>query len=97
MVLHGILAAIDGHDADQLVAAPRFHHQFLPNHIDAEQGAFDAAQRQALEQRGHVVVERDNPFGNMQVIVWDRQADSVTAASDPRGIGQSVVLPAAER
>jgi gamma-glutamyltranspeptidase/glutathione hydrolase len=97
MVLHGILAAIDGHDAQQLVAAPRFHHQFLPNHIDAEPGAFDAVRREALEQRGHVIVERESPFGNMQVIVWDRRSDRVTAASDPRGIGQSVVLPVADR
>jgi gamma-glutamyltranspeptidase/glutathione hydrolase len=91
MVLNGILDAIDGDGAEALVSAPRFHHQYLPDRIDAESGAFDPAQRSELERRGHVVVERDQGFGNMQAIVWDRRTDRVTAASDPRGIGRAVV------
>ncbi len=92
MVLHGILNAIDGADADTLVTAPRFHHQYRPDRIDTEPGAFAPAERKELEHRGHVVMERERPFGNMQVIVWDREADRVSAASDPRGIGTSVVV-----
>mgnify|MGYP000564935456 CR=1 FL=1 len=45
MVLNGILAAIDGAGAEALVSAPRFHHQYLPDRIDAESGMFDASQR----------------------------------------------------
>jgi gamma-glutamyltranspeptidase/glutathione hydrolase len=92
MVLHGILAAVDGASAQTLVSAPRFHHQYLPDRIDTEPGAFDAATRQGLEQRGHLVVERDRPFGNMQVVVWERAQKRVTAASDPRGIGKAAVV-----
>jgi gamma-glutamyltranspeptidase/glutathione hydrolase len=92
MVLHGILAAVDGASAQTLVSAPRFHHQYLPDRIDTEPGAFDAATRQGLEQRGHLVVERDQPFGNMQVVVWERAQKRVTAASDPRGIGKAAVV-----
>jgi gamma-glutamyltranspeptidase/glutathione hydrolase len=92
MVLHAILAAVDGASAQTLVSAPRFHHQHLPDRIDTEPGAFDEVTRQGLEQRGHLVVEHDRPFGNMQVVVWERGQKRVTAASDPRGIGKAVVV-----
>jgi gamma-glutamyltranspeptidase/glutathione hydrolase len=92
MVLHAILAAVDGASAQTLVSTPRFHHQHLPDRIDAEPGTFDAATREALEQRGHLVVERERPFGNMQVVVWERSQNRVTAASDPRGIGKAAVV-----
>jgi len=92
MVLHAILDAVDGVSAEALVSAPRFHHQHTPDRIDAEPGAFDATTRRELERRGHVVVEREQPFGNMQAIVWDRRANRVTAASDPRGIGKAAAV-----
>jgi gamma-glutamyltranspeptidase/glutathione hydrolase len=93
MILHGILGVVDGADAGELVTTPRFHHQYLPDRIDAESGAFDAGHRTDLEARGHVVVERERGFGNMQVVVWDRVADRVESASDPRGIGRAAVVP----
>lgn len=92
MVLNGVLAAIDGAGAEALVEAPRFHHQYLPDRIDAEPGMFDPSQRAELERRGHVVVEQEDRYGNMQVVVWDRRNDEVTAASDPRGVGQASVM-----
>ena len=91
MVLNSLLSAIDGATAQALVSAPRFHHQYMPDRIEAEPGAFDPQTRSALEGRGHLVVEREDPFGNMQAVVWDRRTDRVTAASDPRGIGQAEV------
>jgi gamma-glutamyltranspeptidase/glutathione hydrolase len=91
MVLNSLLSAIDGATAQVLVSAPRFHHQYMPDRIEAEPGAFDPQTRSALEGRGHLVVEREDPFGNMQAVVWDRRTDRVTAASDPRGIGQAEV------
>lgn len=91
MVLNSLLSAIDGAAAQALVSEPRFHHQYMPDRIEAEPGAFDPQTRSALESRGHRVVERKDPFGNMQAIVWDRRTDRVTAASDPRGIGQAEV------
>lgn len=93
MVLHGILAAVDGRgSAQDWVAAPRWHHQFLPDEILFEPGAISEAERQSLEARGHQLVQAERPFGNMQLIHWDRQATRVEAASDPRGIGAAKVL-----
>jgi gamma-glutamyltranspeptidase/glutathione hydrolase len=92
MVLQGVLAAIEGADAEQLVTAPRIHHQYLPDRIDAEPGALDPRTRSALEHRGHAVVEGEDRYGNMQVVIWDRRQDRVTAASDPRGVGKAAVI-----
>ena len=47
----------------------------------------------ALRQKGHRIRQLDEPYGNMQAISWDRVSGEVTAASDPRGIGRSVVVP----
>ncbi|WP_462319829.1 gamma-glutamyltransferase [Halochromatium sp.] len=93
MVLHGVLAAIDGGEPQDWVAAPRFHHQYLPDQILFETEAFDAALQRQLRERGHQLVPAGQEFGNMQLIVWDRAAGTVAAASDPRGIGKAQVLP----
>ena len=34
----------------------------------------------------------ERPYGNMQVVLWDRKGNRVEAASDPRGIGMASVL-----
>ncbi len=93
MVLHGILAAIEGGDPQEWVAAPRFHHQYLPDEILFEADAFDASLQRELRDRGHQLVIAGQDFGNMQLIVWDRAAGTVEAAADPRGIGKAKVLP----
>jgi gamma-glutamyltranspeptidase/glutathione hydrolase len=97
MVLHAILAAVDGGDAQQWVAMPRFHHQYLPDEILFEPDAFDAPTQAELKARGHVLSPGDQRFGNMQLIDWDRAAGRVQAVSDPRGIGSAEArVPAAE-
>jgi gamma-glutamyltranspeptidase/glutathione hydrolase len=40
MVLLATLDFIDGHSASEIVAAPRFHHQYLPDVVRYEGGAF---------------------------------------------------------
>jgi gamma-glutamyltranspeptidase / glutathione hydrolase len=40
------------------VAAPRFHHQHLPDRIEVEAGAFPDRVKAALRSKGHVVFER---------------------------------------
>lgn len=91
MVLLGILDTVAGRSAEQIVAAPRFHHQYLPDRIEAEPGAFDRVELAELTRRGHTVKAVDDGYGNMHAIVWDKHSGEVTAASDPRGIGQAIV------
>lgn len=90
MVLHGIMAYLNGDSAQAIVSKRRYHHQYLPDQIQYERGAFDNAIAGELQLRGHILSERDD-FGNMQVVTWQRENNSVSAASDPRGIGSAKV------
>ncbi len=87
MVLHGILGAINGEDVDTIVSRPRYHHQYLPDRVQHEADAFTPQQQLDLAERGHVLVELNDRYGNMQAVIWDKQNQQVTAASDPRGEG----------
>jgi gamma-glutamyltranspeptidase / glutathione hydrolase len=91
MVLLGALEFMEGGDAGTIVSLPRFHHQYLPDEIQFEVDAFDAPTLEGLQARGHALAPQTRRFGNMQAIVWDRVAGEVSAASDPRGIGEAVV------
>jgi gamma-glutamyltranspeptidase/glutathione hydrolase len=89
-VLEGILAFIDGGDAHTVVAKKRFHHQYMPDVVSVEPGAFDTATASALTQMGHTFKERE-PWGFMNVVIWDRRTNKLDAASDPRrddGLGK---------
>jgi len=97
MVLHGILAATGlepaaGSSAADWVAAPRFHHQYLPDEVVVEPQALSPPVRQSLERRGHALTAADRRYGNMQLVHWQRAQDRVEAASDPRGIGAAAVI-----
>lgn len=89
MVLQGLLALDAGEMLAAWVARPRFHHQYLPDRIQYEPGAFSAAERRRLEAKGHRLREIRDGYGNMQAIYWDRSRNQVRAASDPRGIGKA--------
>jgi gamma-glutamyltranspeptidase/glutathione hydrolase len=91
MVLLGTLDWLDGHDAAHVVSMPRYHHQYLPDQISYEKGAFTPAEKTGLEMRGHKLVELRSTYGNMQVVTLDKTTQEVQAASDPRGAGAGFV------
>ncbi len=91
MVLLGVLDLVAGNGPESWVARPRFHHQYLPDRLDYEPGALDAATAAALRRKGHEMLERPRPWGNMQAIYWNRETGELTAASDPRGGGAARV------
>ena len=91
MVLLAMLDLADGQRPASWVGLPRFHHQYLPDVVQFEPGAFDAALLEALEKRGHKLKPLDSSYGNMQAIYWDRKTGQVFAASDPRGGGEARV------
>ncbi len=92
MVLQGILAILDGADAEEVVRSRRFHHQYLPDEIEYETTALDPRVQVELARRGHTLSPQLSPFGDMQAIIWDRAHDRLEAASDPRGNGSAVVF-----
>jgi len=91
MVLLGILNWQAGADATAIVAAPRLHHQYLPDAVFAEPGALTAAEQADLEGRGHSMRPWPATIGNMHVVTWDVATGKVDAASDPRWGGDARV------
>jgi gamma-glutamyltranspeptidase/glutathione hydrolase len=85
MVLLATLAWADGADAQALVNLKRYHHQFYPDSVAYEDGAFTAEEIKALEARGHKMNLNQRSFGNMNVVTWDYATAKVDAATDPRG------------
>jgi gamma-glutamyltranspeptidase / glutathione hydrolase len=70
-------------DIARAVAAPRIHHQWLPDAVGAEQ-AVPAETVRGLEQLGHTVVRRPN-WGSANSIMMT--PDGVYGAPDPRTRG----------
>ncbi len=93
MVLLGLLDFVDGDSAEQIVAAPRYHHQYQPDVIQLEKDGFSEAEMKALEQRGHAIKKLTRRYGDMQAVVVNKQSGKVAAASDPRGEGLAEVRP----
>lgn len=91
MVLLATMAFADGErDPVRLVSQRRFHHQYLPDEVQYEPQAFDAAMLAGLRALGHRLRALDDDYGNLQVVLRRRDG-SVAAASDPRGIGAAAV------
>ena len=86
MVLLATLDWIDGKSAQQIVAAPRIHHQYQPDVLAYEADALSDAEAAELEKRGHRL-RRSEGWGNLQVVTFDAATSTVNAASDPRGVG----------
>ena len=97
MVLLGVLEFAHGGTPEQMVSAPRYHHQYLPDQVEYEAGGLDAATQAGLLAKGHKLNESKRRYGNMHAITWDRASGVVKAASDPRGEGLAEVwTPAAK-
>ena len=91
MVLLGTLEAMHGEPVERWVSRPRFHHQYLPDHIQVEDAAFNTEQQAALQAMGHQIKPVGRDYGNMHAVSWDKAGNHVSAASDPRGIGAASV------
>ncbi len=87
MVLLAMLSYLDEQPPSAWVAAPRYHHQYLPDVIEYEPNAFSPAELSQLQQRGHSLKAVERAYGNQQVLLWHKASGAVEAASDPRGIG----------
>lgn len=91
MVLLGVLEAADNKPVQDWVSKVRYHHQYLPDEVQAEPEFVGSEAAKQLMLLGHKVVSTGRDYGNMQAILWRRESNDVSAASDPRGIGSAEV------
>jgi len=91
MVLEGILAYIDGELPEKVVANRRYHHQYMPDKISAEKGAFDDAEIPLLQKMGYQLDIAPDiwSWGFMNMVSWNRKTAEMHAGSDPRRPGAS--------
>jgi gamma-glutamyltranspeptidase/glutathione hydrolase len=103
MVLLGILGYDAGLSAQEVAALPRYHHQWLPDVIEAETGTFTPEVAQALQAMGHTLElppeeaeggrGSSHVWGNLQTVEWDRTNNTLQGGSDPRNsVGKAAVL-----
>jgi gamma-glutamyltranspeptidase/glutathione hydrolase len=92
-VYQAIVNVLDfGMSAQQAVAATRFHHQLIPDDLvtySVTRPLPDEVVRE-LTSRGYRAVPHEWEFGDLQLVL--RTGDRWSAASDPRGRGESRVL-----
>lgn len=91
MVMHGLLGFIEGQTAKQIVSQPRFHHQYLPDAVQIESVGFNEKQVQHFKDKGHQIKQLNRQYGNMHVVIKNKQTGELSAASDPRGEGLAEV------
>jgi gamma-glutamyltranspeptidase / glutathione hydrolase len=82
MVYHTISNVIDHRmPLPDAVAAPRMHHQALPDSIRVEEGGFTRTTLDSLRARGHAI-EEGGRWGDVEAII--RTANGWQGVSDPR-------------
>jgi gamma-glutamyltranspeptidase/glutathione hydrolase len=91
MVLLSILNWTNGGSADEMTSLRRFHHQYLPDVIRYERGAFNKDTIKELLSKGHNLEEIEE-YGNMQIVTMQKPNGKIHTSSDPRAlIDDSVV------
>ena len=92
----GILGFDAGMDSPQVVALPRYHHQYLPDAITEEPGALADEVVAKLQAMGYRVDDYTDPLVLMHAVDWDRRDNAMHAGADPRnpvGEGKVAVSP----
>ncbi len=64
------------------VAAKRFHHQWLPDKVEAETGALDATAQSKLAKKGYIITEQGG-IGRVDAIL--KTTTGYEGGADPRG------------
>lgn len=72
-----------GMNMQEAVDAKRFHHQWLPDEVDEETGAFNDAQVDSLKQKGYKIV-KPGAIGRVDAILVNSDG-SYQGGADPRG------------
>ncbi len=102
MVLLGVLGYDAGLDAQAVAGLPRYHHQWVPDVIEAESGAFTPQVAGRLREMGHALKlpgdeaaggrGSSHVWGNLQTVEWNLRSNTLNGGSDPRNpVGKAAV------
>jgi gamma-glutamyltranspeptidase / glutathione hydrolase len=94
LVLLGMLGIEQGMSSEQIVALPRYHHQYLPDAIFTEPGALTPETIKILETMGHKVTPSTARWtALMHSVDWDLRTNALHGGADPRNaVGSAVVV-----
>ncbi|MEB3294082.1 MAG: gamma-glutamyltransferase [Synechococcales bacterium] len=79
---------VHGMEIRTAVAAPRLHHQWLPDQLRIEAYSLEPLTLADLQRRGHSIIQR-NSWGNANAIVVLPNG-TLEGAADPRGEGNAM-------
>ncbi len=71
------------------IAAPRIHHQWLPDEIYSEPFSISDDTRTELLEKGHIF-GKEITLGRMEGIMIDNEKNIFYGTSDPRGYGKAI-------
>lgn len=92
MILLATLAFDESYGAITMVSKMRFHHQYMPDWLVFEPDTFSPSLQKTLKEMGYKLYPLNQYYGDMQAITWDKKEHLITAASDPRHIGEAAVI-----
>lgn len=95
LVLLGMLGIEQGLGSAEIVATPRFHHQYLPDVIFMEPNAVKPETVLALEAMGHKINQsKTNGTQFLHSVDWDLRTNTMQGGADPRNdVGSAMVVP----
>lgn len=70
---------------DKAVAAPRFHHQWLPDEIMMEPNGFSEETIKELKKMGYKIAERNNVILGKMDAIYRNENGGLEGGADPRG------------
>ena len=95
LVLLGMLGIEQGLGSAEIVALPRFHHQYLPDIIFMEPNAVRPESVLALEAMGHKIMQSKTTGTQfLHSVDWDLRTNTLQGGADPRNdVGSAIVVP----
>ncbi len=95
LVLLGMLGIEQGQGSAQIVALPRYHHQYLPDTIFMEPNAVTPESAIALEAMGYRI-DQSKTMGTqfLHSVDWNLNTNTLEGGADPRNaVGSAIVVP----